>query len=103
MTKRPFRILPIIVLSQFACTSLWFAGNAVLGDLQQLWGLGDAALTIVYCIGFFITIISIQFTNYLINFMSPKYIFLFLVPGPILGLVSLWPLLRTFSKENLKF
>ncbi len=27
------RVLPIIVLSQFLCTSLWFAGNAVLPDL----------------------------------------------------------------------
>ncbi len=27
------RILPIIVLSQFLCTSLWFAGNSVLPDL----------------------------------------------------------------------
>lgn len=27
------RILPLIVISQFLCTSLWFAGNAVLPDL----------------------------------------------------------------------
>ena len=26
-------ILPIIVISQFLCTSLWFAGNAVLADI----------------------------------------------------------------------
>lgn len=29
------RILPIIVISQFFCTSLWFAGNAVLPDLAK--------------------------------------------------------------------
>ena len=34
----------MIVLSQFAGTSLWFAGNAVLGDLQLALGLPDAAL-----------------------------------------------------------
>ncbi len=39
--QRPARILPIIVASQFAGTSLWFAGNAVLGDLQKQWGLAD--------------------------------------------------------------
>lgn len=33
------RILPVIVLSQFAGTSLWFAVNAVMPDLQQAWGL----------------------------------------------------------------
>ncbi|HEY0337653.1 MAG TPA: MFS transporter, partial [Burkholderiales bacterium] len=34
----------MIVLSQFAGTSLWFAGNAVLGELQQKWNLGTDAL-----------------------------------------------------------
>ena len=37
-------ILPVIVLSQFAGTSLWFAGNAVMTDLQHEWGLPDHAL-----------------------------------------------------------
>jgi len=27
------RVLPVIVLSQFLCTSLWFAGNAVINDI----------------------------------------------------------------------
>jgi len=42
--QRPPWILPVIVLSQLAGTSLWFAGNAVLGDLQREWGLGIASL-----------------------------------------------------------
>ena len=29
------RVLPIIVLAQFACTSLWFAGNAVLPEMLR--------------------------------------------------------------------
>ncbi|SDI11072.1 MFS transporter [Mucilaginibacter sp. P19] len=29
------RILPVIVLSQFFCTSLWFAGNAVMSDMAK--------------------------------------------------------------------
>lgn len=28
------RILPVIVLAQFFCTSLWFAGNAIMPDLM---------------------------------------------------------------------
>jgi DHA1 family inner membrane transport protein len=43
----PRRVLPVIVLSQFAGTSLWFAVNAVLPDLQQAWGLPPAALATV--------------------------------------------------------
>ena len=44
MSPRPRRILPVIVLSQLAGTSLWFAGNAVLPDLQSRLGLPDSAL-----------------------------------------------------------
>lgn len=40
----PSRILPIIVFAQFAGTSLWFAGNAVLPELQQTLGLQQEAL-----------------------------------------------------------
>jgi MFS family permease len=29
------RILPVIVISQFFCTSLWFAGNAIMGDIAR--------------------------------------------------------------------
>jgi MFS family permease len=43
-TRVPRRILPVIVLSQFAGTSLWFAVNAVMPDLQQRWGFPDSAL-----------------------------------------------------------
>jgi DHA1 family inner membrane transport protein len=40
----PRHILPVIVLSQFAGTSLWFAVNAVMPDLQRDWGLPPTAL-----------------------------------------------------------
>jgi MFS family permease len=35
LNKRPGHILPLIVLSQFAGTSLWFVGNAILPDIQR--------------------------------------------------------------------
>jgi MFS family permease len=44
MKKRPALILPIIIISQFTGTSLWFAGNAVLDDIQRQWSLGDNVL-----------------------------------------------------------
>jgi MFS family permease len=47
MSHRPSRILPVIVFSQFAGTSLWFAGNAVIGDLQSRWGLAEDAVGVV--------------------------------------------------------
>jgi MFS family permease len=41
---RPARILPVIVVSQFAGSSAWFAGNAVLGDLESAWRLAPGAV-----------------------------------------------------------
>ena len=38
------RILPIIVFAQFCCTSLWFAGNAVMSDLVEAFSLESSAL-----------------------------------------------------------
>jgi len=35
LNKPPPHILPLIVLSQFAGTSLWFVGNAILPDIQR--------------------------------------------------------------------
>lgn len=86
---------------------LW--GITVVGDSPQFSALTaqtapkelvGSALTIVTSIGFFITILSIQLTNFVINFVSLDYIFLFLVPGPIFGLVNLWPLYRKYSNSG---
>ena len=37
-------ILPIIVFSQFCCTSLWFASNGVMSDLVSNFNLDKSAL-----------------------------------------------------------
>lgn len=38
------RILPVIVISQFFCTSLWFAGNAVIADISRQLHLDQSYL-----------------------------------------------------------
>lgn len=37
-------ILPVIVFSQFCCTSLWFVGNAIINDLITNFNLDPSAL-----------------------------------------------------------
>ena len=37
-------ILPVIIISQFCCTSLWFASNGVMTDLVTSFNLSDIAL-----------------------------------------------------------
>ncbi|MEQ8476773.1 MFS transporter [Fulvivirga sp.] len=47
------------------------------------------ALTIVNCIGFAITIVSIQVISWLQTFVDVQYLFLTLSIGPVLGLIAL--------------
>ena len=45
--QRPPLLLPLIILSQFAGTSLWFAGNAILPDLQRHLQLDTHAISYI--------------------------------------------------------
>jgi MFS family permease len=47
------------------------------------------SLTIVNCIGFSITIISIQFINLLTLYIKPQFIYMVLAIGPLMGLIAL--------------
>jgi MFS family permease len=49
-----------------------------------------SALTITNCIGFAITIASIQCTNLLMQFVRTEVVFTFLAIGPVLGLIALY-------------
>ncbi len=78
---------------------LIFWGMAVVADSPQFSALvakyapGEfkgTALTIVNCIGFSITIISIQVFNILTGKINPEYIFMILAIGPILGLGAIY-------------
>lgn len=48
-----------------------------------------SSLTIVICIGFTITIVSIQVLNALMSVIDERYIYVLLAPGPVLGLIAL--------------
>lgn len=85
----------------FILLALW--GITVVGDSPQFSSLVGAhapreyvgtAFTIVNCIGFSITAVSIQLLGYLSTRIATEYLFLALAPGPLLGLVSSKRLLR---------
>ena len=44
MNRNRSHILPVIVIAQFFCTSLWFAGNAILPDLALHLHISQQAL-----------------------------------------------------------
>ena len=90
---------------------LLFWGIMVIADSPQFSALTahtapqefiGSALTIVTSIGFFITVLSIQFTAFFIDSFGPQYIFLFLVAGPVFGLISLWPLYRRHARARIQ-
>lgn len=49
-----------------------------------------SAITIVTCIGFFISILSIQLLNYIRDSLQPEQLFFILFIGPIIGLVTFY-------------
>ncbi len=83
-------------------------GITVVGDSPQFSNLVGAnapleyvgtVFTIVNCIGFAITAVSIQLLGYLSTRVSPEYLFLPLAVGPLVGLISARPLLHPKSGE----
>lgn len=74
----PARILPVIVFSQFAGTSLWFAGNAVLPELQRSLSLQEGALgllTSAVQVGFIAGTLCFAILS-LADRVSPRLLFL---------------------------
>ena len=100
--KIPAYILPIIVFAQFAGTSLWFAGNAIIGDLQQALQLDSSAtgdITAAVQFGFIIGTLIFAFLSIADRFSPSKVFLISAVFGAILNLgvyvlaSDLWSLL----------
>ena len=82
----------------FIFVFLLFWGFVVIMDSPQFSTLiaqtapaenKGSALTIVNCLGFAITIVSIQLLNFLSGVISFEWLYLFLFPGPLLGLLAM--------------
>lgn len=78
---------------------MMFWGFMVVADSPQFSALvafhapahiRGSAITITTCIGFAITIVSIQLLNVLQQHISPRYLLLLLAPGPLVGLAWLY-------------
>ena len=78
MTPVPRRILPVIAISQFAGTSVWFAINAVMADLQRSVALPASAvgwLTAAVQLGFIVGTFGFALLSIADRF-SPRKVFL---------------------------
>ncbi|MBL8384998.1 MAG: MFS transporter [Burkholderiales bacterium] len=95
--------LLLVAPAPVALGFLVFWGVVVSGDSPQFSALNAAnaprewvgsALTIANCIGFAITIVSLQLLSVLAEVLPAHWLFVWLAPGPALGLLALRPLLR---------
>lgn len=86
---RPPWVLPAIVASQFAGTSLWFAANAVLPDLQRELGLPAQALgsvTSAVQLGFIVGTLVFALTAVSDRFAASRVFFVCAVAGSLANL-----------------
>lgn len=99
-------VLPIIVFSQFAGGSMWFVGNAVVGDLQQLLGLSSDAVADISSavqLGFMAGTLVFSILSIADRF-SPSKVFLFsTVAGAIFNIAVIWLGSSLFSVLVLRF
>jgi MFS family permease len=86
-------ILPIIVISQFCCTSLWFAGNGVMQDLVTTFQLQENALghlTSAVQFGFIIGTLLFAFFT-IVDRFPPSNVFLYsALLGAAFNLATIW-------------
>lgn len=86
-------ILPVIVISQFCCTSLWFAGNSVMSDLLSSFDLNSNALghlTSAVQFGFIIGTLIFAVLTIADRFSPSKVFFLSAVLGGLFNLGVIW-------------
>jgi len=83
-------------------------GITVVGDSPQFSTLNahnapgelvGSALTIVNCIGFSVTVVSIQLLTYAGHFIDTRWIFLLLAVGPAVGLYAMRPLFWSEARQ----
>ena len=86
-------ILPIIVISQFCCTSLWFAGNAVINDLALNFNLNQSALghlTSAVQFGFIIGTLTFAILTISDRFSPSKVFFISAIFGALFNVGILY-------------
>lgn len=82
-------ILPIIVIAQFCCTSLWFAGNGVMSDLLKTYDLDLLALghlTSAVEFGFILGTLIFAFLSIADRFPPSRVFFICAILGSLCNL-----------------
>lgn len=99
-------ILPVIVISQFCCTSLWFAGNGVINDLVLNFNLNISALghlTSAVQFGFIIGTLGFAILTIADRFSPSKVFLISALLGSLFNLGIIWESNNLMSLLLLRF
>ncbi len=102
----PKRILPVIVFSQFAVTSIWFAGNAIVGDLQSAMNVGiedTGIVTSAIQLGFISGTLIFALLSISDRYSARKLFFICSVLGSVSNLLIYFIAYDLFSLLVLRF
>jgi MFS family permease len=91
--KTSKKVLPVIVLSQFAGTSLWFVGNAVLPELKESLQLSQYAVSLVtsaVMLGFIAGTLIFAFFSLADRFSPVKLFFISSLLGALTNSAVVW-------------
>jgi len=86
-------VLPIIVISQFFCTSLWFAGNGIMSELTRSFALEQRALgylTSMVQFGFILGTFIFALLSVADRFSPSKVFFVCALLGAIVNISIIW-------------
>lgn len=104
--RPPRYTLPIIVFAQFCCTSLWFASNAVLGNLISVFQLPAESLgylTSAVQFGFILGTLAFAAFTIVDRFSPSKVFFICAIVGSIFNLGIILNANTLFSLITLRF
>jgi len=104
--RKPNHILPTIVISQFCCTSLWFASNAVMPELIEIFQLPSQALgtlTSIIQFGFITGTLLFALLNIADRFLPSNVFFVCAIIGALLNFAIIWQHNTYFTLLTLRF
>ncbi|WP_378188387.1 MFS transporter [Aquimarina sp. W85] len=106
LLKSKFYILPIIIIAQFFCTSLWFAGNAVIDELTNNFSVtfnieGYVLSSVQF--GFIIGTLTFALLTLSDRISPSKVFFTCALLGAFSNLVLLLPQITVFNLLTARF
>jgi len=98
--------LYVIVIAQFCCTSLWFAGNAVMPELINAFQLNSNALSMLTSavqFGFILGTLAFAFLSLADKFSPSKIFFVCAILGAVFNVAGLLEQNNIYTLSILRF